>query len=198
MQISRQKPWFYILLLAGISLSFLWDYLPRANSVHRLSQLQKNASLIGAENIPLSPDEILELKGAEAVKLALKFEGRVWTLIAVDGSGNRKFIHDPQYCFQGTGWECVEQQKLPLPNGKAEILKFTRDGESKIFAYWFDDDRRTFYSMPEFLFRATLRRITLGLSGKEPIFMNLYPGGDFPTSEEWKSAATKLIPKITK
>lgn len=198
MPTRQPKRWFFFVLLAAIILSLGWDYIPLANSVDRLAQLRESGALIGAENLPLSAEDLAALKGAEAIKLCSHFEGRDWTLIAVDGTRNRKFIHDPQYCFQGTGWKCVEKKKLQLTKGKAEILKFTRDGETKLFAYWFDNGTRSFHSMPEFLFQATLRRITLGLSGHEPVFLTLYPSGNGPTLEEWKSVGQNLVPKIVK
>lgn len=194
---SHSKRSFFIILIPLVILAIVWEYLPEANSGDRLALLRQAAVPLGGQIIPLSAEETTDLGGARAMKIRYPFDSRDWVLIAVDGSRNSGFIHDPSYCLHGTGWECVEHRKLPLDDGSAEIMQFTRNQERMTFAFWFNDGRETFSSMLGYWSHRMMRRLTLGLSGDIPIMMSLYPlGDDAPTPENWNNATRNLIPKL--
>lgn len=185
----------FTLLLFVVGISMLWEYFPKANSDDRLAQLCKGGWRLQSEDIPLSSEEFSRLGGAQAVKRIYRSDAGMWILSAIDGTHNRRVVHDPTYCFRGGGWDVTGQRELPLENGDAKILELTRNGEHLEFAYWFDDGIHTFSSPLEYWLRSTLRRLTCGLSGKEPILLILYPasGGRSP---DWDGASLKLIPRI--
>ncbi len=93
----------------------------------------------------------------------------------VDGSGNRRAVHDPGYCFRGAGWTVVTETPLLLAHGEAVQVKLRREGAELEAVYWFSDGQSAYASPMRYWRESTLRRLTLGRSGDEPVLILLVP-----------------------
>jgi Protein of unknown function (DUF3485) len=93
----------------------------------------------------------------------------------VDGSGNRRAVHDPGFCFRGAGWTVAAEAILALPHGEARRVTLRRDSEELEAVYWFSDGRRAHASPVRYWMDTTARRLTLGHSGPEPVLVLLVP-----------------------
>ncbi|HPW67959.1 MAG TPA: exosortase-associated EpsI family protein [Deltaproteobacteria bacterium] len=101
-------------------------------------------------------------------------------LIAIDGAGNRHAVHDPMYCFRGAGWRIWNKTVAPVEGGEALLLQLEKYGRIRETAYWFSNGRQRHISVMRYWFQATLRRITLGRSDKEPVLIMLQSVEDHP------------------
>jgi hypothetical protein len=105
-------------------------------------------------------------------------------MVAIDGSRNRHAIHDPTFCFRGAGWVISKGGEFPVPGGHAKLLTLRKEGRTIEVMYWMSDGRTRYGSALHYWWQTTLRRLTLGHSGEEPILFVLQPAtGD---SLDWQ------------
>jgi hypothetical protein len=123
--------------------------------------------------IPLTRAEREALAGAEAVKRLYRTSHGRFSLIAIDPSRNRHAVHDPSYCFTGSGWTATDESRVELPGGYGMSYSYERKGRSKRMLYWFSDGSSRHASAPRFWLQSGLRSASLGKSGSAPIFLML-------------------------
>jgi len=133
-------------------------------------------------DIPLSVSELSLYTRAEVVKRYYQLGKDRFMLIAIDGAKNRHAVHDPMYCFQGAGWKIAKKDMVPIENGEARLLFLEKDGSYREAAYWFSDGKKRHTSVVRYWIQATLRRITMGRSGKEPILIMLQSAEEHPVN----------------
>ncbi len=182
------------LLAAAVLLSIVWPHLPMRGDADPLSKIPSGGHWLKSHDVALSAPEIRWLGGAKGIKRLFSVGGRIWILAVTDGSGNRQAVHDPTYCFIGEGWKILSQSRIPLAGGSAVLVSMSRRDESSSAIFWFFDGGAPFASLPEYWTKSTLRRITLGLSGPEPLLFILRPVGSPP--ENWTAAAAAAVPLI--
>lgn len=188
---SRNLP-FAILLVAAIALSMLWPRLPMAGDPEPLASIPREGFGLKSRDVELSALEQKWLAGAAGLKRIFSHANQLWLLAVTDGTKNRQAVHDPTYCFLGEGWKITAKSEIPLAGGSATLVTMSRNGESSQAIYWFYDGETPFASVPEFWIKSTVRRITRGLSGPEPLLFILRPVG--PPPENWIAAASEAAP----
>jgi hypothetical protein len=124
-------------------------------------------------DIPLTSSELSIYRKAEVIKRYYRFGSDEFVLIAIDGAGNRHAVHDPMYCFRGAGWQIRNKTLVPIQGGEALLLQLEKDNMIRETAYWFSNGRQRHTSVMRYWLQATLRRITLGRSDKEPVLIML-------------------------
>lgn len=188
---SRNLP-FALLLAAAIALSMAWPRIPMSGDPHPLARIPREGYDLKSRDVDLSALEKKWLGGASGLKRLFSHSGRLWLLAVTDGTNNRQAVHDPMYCFLGEGWKITSKSQIPLAGGSANLVTMSRDGESSQALYWFFDGDTPFASVPEFWIKSTVRRLTRGLSGPEPLLFILRPLG--PHSDQWIASASEAAP----
>ena len=183
-----------LLLAFTVALSMLWPKLPMAGDPAPLARIPREGIGLKSRDVEISPIEKKWLGGASGLKRIFSFQDRLWLLAVTDGTNNRQAVHDPTYCFLGEGWKITGKSPTPLAGGSAMSVTMTRNGETARTLYWFFDGAAPFSSVVEFWLKSTLRRITRGLSGPEPLLFILRPVGTPP--EDWQAAANEVAPLL--
>jgi len=180
-------------LIAAVALSLLWPMIPMPPSL--IDQVPTSAQGLSSRDLPLSETETRWLAGARGIKRVVRTPSGIWLLAVTDGSNNRQAVHDPAYCFRGEGWTISGRQTLPLSSGHASLLSLTKPDESFQALAWFSDGGPPFTSPLEYWAKATLRRLSCGLSGNEPLLFILRPLG--PPPKNWTDLAPELVATLT-
>ncbi|ABB24251.1 exosortase-associated EpsI family protein [Pelodictyon luteolum] len=142
-------------------------------STDRLAALRKNGSLFASRPLPFSPEETAFYGTVRVLKRFYQCWNGAFILIAIDGSANRHAVHDPLYCIKGAGWEITESRRLVVDGGTATLLSLTRKGQQREAVFWFSDGSSRHSSVLRYWLQTTLRRLTFGASGKEPVLLIL-------------------------
>jgi hypothetical protein len=183
------------LLALAVVVGVFWQYIPMVPSPPLIEQISQGGWRLECRDESLAEDELARLSGARAVRRLYAHDSGRWVLTAIDGSANRSSVHDPAYCFLGGGWKLVSTEPLLLENGEASLLTLQKGAESRQLAVWFDDGRKAFSSPLEYWLKTTLRRLTKGISGPEPLQMVLYADTSV-SSPDWPGAAYGLVPQL--
>ncbi len=181
---ARMKSWQRNTLWGGsvlvILLALAVEFIPREDARERLLAIPDQGPGFTSRMTPLNEQEVELLGDASAVKRVVLPEGEPPFLFsAIDGSRNRHAVHDPRYCFVGAGWEITKAVPIETPRGEIMALELSRDGERRQALYWFSDGDAWFVAPTEYWMKATLRRLSFGLSGEEPVLFivqTLEPG----------------------
>ena len=156
----------------------LWQMYPLPDAARRLEDLPRRGVLFASEDLPVSETEAKIYAGATVLKRLAQVRGQRVVLTIIDGTGNRHAVHDPLFCFRGAGWDVEGESAMAVEWGEARRVQLARRGERADAVYWFTDGDRAFGSPMEYWGRTTLRRITLGASGDEPVLVVITPATD--------------------
>ena len=167
----------------AVALGALWQFVPLADASARLGALPAAAPGIRSENMELTPAEQQIFARTNVVKRIASVDGQPVVLTVIDGTRNRHAIHDPRFCFQGAGWTVKNSDTVPVEHGEATRLKLEKSGETAEAVFWFTDGEHQFNSPYTYWMRTTLRRLTFGRSGGEPVLVILTTGGS--PSADW-------------
>lgn len=181
-----------VILGLAIAVSMFWANLPMLGDSHTLDSIPRDGWAIKSKDVELSPLEKKWLGAAAGMKRLYFTDGRVWLLAVLDGTNNRQAVHDPTYCFIGEGWKIIRQTPVPLAGGSAMLVSMTRNAETEEALYWFFDGTTPFSFLPKYWAKSTLRRITRGISGQEPLLFILRTIG--PAPENWITSASEVVP----
>lgn len=181
-------------LTLAILLGVLWDFYPLPNAEDRLAQLRASGPNFSSEDLALTPTEQAVLAKAKVVHRRYEFDGRTVFVTVIDGTENRHAVHDPGYCFRGAGWEAIGQKTLSIPGGHAVCFSVRRKSELMDAVYWFSDGRQRHTSFPRYWWQTTLRRITLGRSGPEPVLVVLQSDD---RDRDWPTLVPKMIEALS-
>ncbi len=125
--------------------------------------------------LPLAPWELEYFGKAQATRWLASDNISAMVVTVVDGSGNRGAVHDPGFCFRGAGWSVVDESEMILPHGTAKRVLLRREKEDMEALYWFSDGQHAHGSAVRYWIDATVRRLTLGTSGAEPVLVLVVP-----------------------
>ncbi|MCY2988656.1 MAG: exosortase/archaeosortase family protein [Planctomycetota bacterium] len=156
-----------VLLLSCLVIGGVWRLVPLDNAQARLQQLSRT---VAGRVVPLSESEQRRLGAAAAVKRVCRVGGREFLVTAIDGTANRRAVHDPAYC-----WTVTESSELPVRGGQARLLRALDDGTEKEVLFWFSDGASRYTSPVRYLFQTSLRRATFGRFGQEPVLVLVEP-----------------------
>lgn len=172
---SAQKIGLALFLLFALLLGTLWQFFPLEGASKRLNSLPLKGEAFFGSILPLTERELHYLRGVDLIKRRYLVGGQEAYLYILDGTQNRHAVHDPAYCFRGGGWSILESGPFPLPQGDASLLTLEKAGEQKEALVWFSTGERRYSSSWRYWLDTTLRRLTLGRSGKEPVLIILLP-----------------------
>jgi len=170
-----EKKGLWIALIAAIIIGSLWQFFPLSDASERLSQLPLSGEHFLGQDVPLTPFEEHIFSGVNVIKRIYEINGEQFFLTVIDGTHNRHIVHDPTYCFRGSGWSFTHKKTIHIEKGSARLLTLVRGGEKKQALYWFSDGEKRYDSPVHYWWDATLRRMTLGYSGEEPVLVVMQP-----------------------
>jgi hypothetical protein len=170
----------WVALCTALLLGMLFDACPPPDELSRVHGIPAQGLGFEGADLPLNQSELSLYNKAEVIKRYYQIGRTRFMLIAIDGAKNRHAIHDPMYCFRGAGWMIERKDKLPIEGGEALLLHLKKGVTSRNVAYWFSDGRTRHGSVVRYWLQATLRRITMGHSGKEPILVMIQSIDDDP------------------
>jgi len=152
------------LLGIAVTVGTLWRMFPLADAQERLQQLPAASGGVPGREVPLTESEIRRLGGAQAVKRAYRFGGREFLVTVIDGTQNRRAVHDPMFC-----WTITQSTEVPLAGGSGTALRVVENGQEKEVLFWFSDGVSRHASPARYWLQASWRRATLGKWGGEPL-----------------------------
>lgn len=172
---SHSRNYLWIFLACAVLVGMLWQFYPLPDALKRMNALPLWGEGYIGKDVPLTPFEQSFFKDVNVIKRIYNVKGQDFFITALDGTHNRHIVHDPYYCFKGTGWTILSERPLHLPHGEATILEISKGEEKKEALFWFSDGKAPYSSAIKYWWQATLRRMTLGLSGQEPILVIVQP-----------------------
>jgi hypothetical protein len=106
--------------------------------------------LEGAEfsgkDVPLTDFEKTFFNNVNVIKRLYRIDGNNYFVTVLDGTRNRHVVHDPYYCFRGSGWEIMSAQDFPLKNGEAKLIEITKGAQQKNALFWFSNQKEQYTS----------------------------------------------------
>ena len=190
-----RKPLPLIALVSSITLCALWESTSIQDASPVVAAIPEQGATFSSRPVPLTKADVGNLRGATAVKrLYAQHDQLIW-FSCINGSRNRNAVHDPAYCLLAGGWSIEAREEIAIPAGVARLLTFRRADESTQLLYWFSDGRSCYHSMTRYWAHTTLRRITLGHSGPEPVLILLRPHDSMDNrTVNWNRLVTSLCP----
>ena len=183
-------PFLWIALCLAIFLGALWQFYPIPSASDRMARLPLYGVAYTGKDIELNSFEEIFFKNVNVVKRVYKIGGQNLFVTALDGTRNRHLVHDPYYCFRGSGWEVVSEKPLQIPGGVASLVNLKNDKESKEAIFWFSNGKEHYSSPLKYWWETVLRRLTLGRSGPEPILILVQPLND--EKVDWSQLAVQF------
>ncbi len=180
------KDWWRLWALGvAVAVTLLWEMVPLSDATQRLKLLPREGLGYSSVDVALSRVEKDVYREAQVVKrLYCTASDRV-VIVVVDGTRNRHAVHDPGYCFRGGGWRVRAEERQPLPGGAAMRVFLERGADRTEAVYWFTDGVTRHASALRYWAQTSLRRLTLGVWGEEPILVVMQPAPDSPGAVDW-------------
>jgi len=162
------------MVVVFLLLALLWGLKPLPDSSGRLQTLALETKKVVGRKLALSEAEKTLYSGCKVSKRLYTTAKDDVIVALVEASNDRHAVHDPSYCLVGAGWSIESRKRFELPNGEAEELlaSHPKYGRAAVL-YWYTDGRTAFRSTTEYWWRTSLRRLTMGRSGQEPILVLL-------------------------
>ena len=157
-------------LVACLVLGGLWRFVPLRDASDRLARLPETNDGRAFRELEMTPGERERLGDARGVKRLYRVGGRDFMVTVVDGTKNRRAVHDPTYC-----WTIMQSHDQALDGGQGAVLRVVEEGVEKDVLFWFSDGRAKHASPVRYLLETSLRRATLGWSGAEPLLVLVEP-----------------------
>jgi hypothetical protein len=157
-----------------LSLTGTSDALKDANS--RLAALALNAAGFRSTDLPLSAGEEQVYRNIHVLKKLCIWQGEQAQLVCLDGTRDRHAVHDPRLCFRSAQWEVLSETVVPHPaGGEMRRLRLRRDKREVETVYWWSTATERHASALKYFMQSSLRRLTRGCSGEEPVLVVLQP-----------------------
>lgn len=172
------------LLLCCASLILLMEFFELPSAKQRMETLPILGEGFIGQAIGMTQEEEEIFKGAHVMKRFYRVGGQRCFVTVLDGTHNRHIVHDPFYCFIGSGWKLEERIPISVPGGSGQVLRMSKEEQTTEAIYWFSDGQKRYTSMFLYLWQTSLRRLTLGHSGEEPVRVMIAPVDDTPMDWE--------------
>lgn len=181
---NKKEYFLWVLLIGALLLGTLWQFYPLPNAEKRLDKLPIQGPYFQGSMVPLIGPEEEIFKNVNVVKRIYDVGGQNIFVYLLDGTNDRHPIHDPTYCFRGAGWIVDSSTPFPLQKGEGMLYTISKGAQKKEALLWFTDGTR-FYSSPwTYWWETTLRRLSLGASGEEPVLIVIQPLGTYKINWE--------------
>lgn len=190
---NNSQKFLWIFLVVAIGLGLLWQFYPLPDAKKRIEGLPLNGPGFVGQDVPLNDFEESFFKNVNVLKRVYRVNDSNYFLTVLDGTHNRHVVHDPYYCFTGSGWQIDNADKISIQGGTAEQLLISKGAQNKSAIFWFSDGKDNFNSAWKYWMAATLRRLSLGYSGQEPVLVMLQPL-DNTTDVDWNKILKTLYP----
>ncbi len=174
MTMRRRTVWLWLAVAVSVSLGVTWGVVPLADAASRLGRLPLRTPGVKGVEIELTDGERKSFGKASATKRLYRVGGQEFHLLVLDGTRDRHAVHDPLFCFRGAGWHVDAEEPLAVANGKGNAIRLTRGDETVYALYWFTTGREIHASAPRYWAQSTLRRMSFGASGDEPVLVLLH------------------------
>lgn len=173
-------------LVLAVVLGLVWQFFPLPDAEKRLEALPKYGPAFAGRSIPMTDWEKGFFSDVNVMKRVYRVGNQELFITALDGTENRHLVHDPLYCFRGSGWQIESQKTVKFPgSGSAALLELEKDGQKQQAMYWFSNGKTQFERPLTYWWEATIRRLTLGASGEEPVLIVVQPVGT-ETKVDWR------------
>lgn len=172
---SLSKSLLWIFLVAALIVGAIWQFYPLPTAQNRLQRFPLISKTFTGQDVDLTESEAKFFKDVDLLKRVYKIGDRYFFVILIDGSKNRHTVHDPYYCFRGSGWNIDSEKPFPLPRGTAKLLEISKGAEKRQALFWFSNGQEQYSSPLKYWWQTTLRRTTLGASGDEPLLIIIQP-----------------------
>jgi len=163
------RTWQWISILLAIVCTLFWEYYPLEDAVKRLNKLPTQGANYLGRDIALSDNERAIFKDVHIIKRQYIVNNEPYAISIIDGTHNRGLVHDPTYCFYGSGWKIIEKKYIKVPKGEAVVYTMVRGFMRKQALLVFSNGRSQYTSMSRYWRETVLRRLTLGYSHEEPV-----------------------------
>ena len=174
--VKRKTPLaLWVALIVVMVLGVLWERMPLANAAARIGNVPLKGLGFAGQELPLNEVELKVFGKAEVLNRIYVAGNQKFVLTIIDGTGDRHAVHDPSYCFKGAGWSVDDQQSRPIAGGQAKRLSLRQKDRNAEAMIWFSDGRERHASALRYWWQTTLRRVTMGRSGAEPILIIVQP-----------------------
>jgi hypothetical protein len=184
------RGWFWLGLLAAMACGTLWSFNRLPDASARLAEIPRRGPHFESSDVPLTETEREAFARVSLVHRLYRFEGREFYVTVIDGTHDRHVVHDPRYCFQGAGWHVLEEARVPLTGGEATWMRGGQEARELQAVFWFSDGKTRHASPLRYWWQSTLRRLSLGRSGPEPVLIVVQSfGNDQPV---WPELAQKV------
>jgi len=165
----------WLALIVVMVLGVLWERVRLPNAKERLERVPLKGFGFAGQELPLDEVELKVFGKADVLNRVYSAGGQKFVLTVIDGTNDRHAVHDPLYCFKGAGWSVDGQTVKRIAGGEGKILKLSKEGRQVEAMIWFSDGRERHASAMLYWWQTTVRRITVGKSGAEPILVVLQP-----------------------
>jgi len=192
---ENKKILLWIGLTITVILGALWQFYPLSDAKERLASLPLKGETFQGYDSPLTDFEKSAFKGVNLIKRVYQTGTQKCFLTVLDGTHNRHIVHDPFYCFRGSGWKLISKKNISIDKGNATLLKMRRGIQKREALVWFTNGQNQHASAMTYFFQTTLRRLTLGMSGEEPLLVVIQPLNT--ASPDWQ-AIIDGIPDLQK
>jgi len=172
---KSSQTFLWLFLGIVIVLGSLWQFYPLQTAQNRMNKIPIEGATFSGKEVELSPFEENFFKDVNIVKRIYKIGGQYYFVVVLDGTKNRHPIHDPYYCFRGEGWTIESEKTLPIVDGVANLLHISKNNEKREALFWFSNGETNYTSLIKYWWQTTLRRISLGYSGPEPVLIMVTP-----------------------
>jgi Protein of unknown function (DUF3485) len=186
----------WVCLIVAILLGFIWQLYPLQDAQARIETLPLSGHDYVGKDVPMTEFEQKFFKGVNVIKRIYRIDNYYYFITVLDGTHNRHVVHDPYYCFTGSGWDIVKKKEIPIKDGSAEDLIISKNGREKTAIFWFSNGAENYSSPFKYWIQATMRRLTFGLSGQEPVLIMIQPL-DTTTDVNWKQITDTISPILT-
>lgn len=150
------------------------DALKDANL--RIATLPLNTAGFRSTDLPFSAGEEQVYRNIHVVKKLCAWHGEQAQLVCLDGTNDRHAVHDPRLCFRSAHWEVLSEIVVPHPaGGEMRRLRLRRDNRELETVYWWSTSTERHASAMKYFLQSSLRRLTRGRSGEEPVLVLLQP-----------------------
>ena len=185
-----------IILWSGLGvalvLGLLWQFYPLADAQNRLRALPVSGLTFNGQELAI-PEEMRPLFGkAHVMKRGYEVRGQRVIVWIIDGTHNRHAVHDPLYCIRGDGWEVISENSFPVDGGEAKLIRAKKNGREAESLVWFSNGSQRHGSAMRYWWQTTLRRLTLGRAGQEPVLITVQAASSAPMN--WRQLADEFRP----
>jgi Protein of unknown function (DUF3485) len=195
MKMSNTQKILWAGLAIAILLGLIWQLYPLPDAKKRMDTLPLVGKGFVGTDVPETEFEQIFFKGVNVIKRVYRIEHANFFVTVLDGTHNRHVVHDPYYCFTGSGWTIQSKKEIPLKHGDGEELVISKNNREKAAIFWFTDGTIVYRSPFEYWWKSTIRRLTLGRSGQESILIMIQPL-DTTKDIDWKKITDILSPLV--